>query len=102
MRTNWFRRWWQSRRPVRKARTRPRGFGLEWLEDRVVPTGQPANVFALFSGTLAPGGGQDSVRIRLLPENFTIPSPHVTLGFVPSAAPGSQLAPNPVAVDPVG
>jgi hypothetical protein len=98
MNSNWFSKLRLARRPIRKNAEQLSRLALESLEDRSLPSGLPTNVFALFSGNLASGESHDHVRIRVLPENFTLPNDPVILGFELVAVPGSNLAPKAVVV----
>jgi hypothetical protein len=72
---------------------------FELLEDRTAPAA--ANVFSQFAGVLAAPNASNTVRVHLGPEDFTLGSPHVTIGFVVTPAAGSGLAPKPVTVTSV-
>ena len=77
---------------ARRVPTKTRDFRIEELDDRRLLTADPANVFANFSGVISEAGEEDTIRIHLAPENFTIDSAHATLGFVLRSADGGGLS----------
>lgn len=93
MKTSWLRP--TVRRPFRRSAT----LLMEQLEDRTLL--DAANIFAAFTGALVTGETQDTVRVSLAANNFTIGGGNATLGFIVRPGPGSGLAPNPVHIDSV-
>ena len=91
-----------GRRMKRKKQNRLRSTRrplFEQLENRLLLDGDAANVFATFDEVISVAGEEDTVRIHLTPENFTIDGGMATLGIVLSAGDDGGLAPNAVEVD---
>ena len=82
----------KKRTSVRRSRRKyRRSLHLEPLEDRRMLASDAAHVFARFEGNVTNGGEQ--VNITLDPADFSLASGATRVGFLVSAADGSDLNP---------